>query len=66
MIDLEEAAQRLGLSVSTVRRLVRDGELTAYRIGKQIRLRPEEVDAFVNANAIRVQPAARRESESDE
>lgn len=53
MIDVEEAAKRLGLSVSTVRRMVRDGTLPAYKLGKQWRFKPEELTAYVEANRIK-------------
>lgn len=48
--SLQEAAERLGVSVSTIRRLVADGKLTGYRLGSRIlRVRPEEVDKTLQA-----------------
>ncbi|WP_277627920.1 helix-turn-helix domain-containing protein [Arsenicicoccus dermatophilus] len=46
-MSIPAAAERLGVSDKTVRRLISEGKLPAYRIGaKTIRLRPEDVDAL--------------------
>jgi excisionase family DNA binding protein len=50
MLDIETAAQQLGVSVKTIRRLVQEKELPAYRIGRQLRFKPEELDAFLEEN----------------
>ncbi len=43
--SLQDAADRLGVSVDTIRRLISDGKLTGYRLGRRIlRVCPEEVD----------------------
>jgi excisionase family DNA binding protein len=44
MYSLEQVAERLGLHVRTVRSYVRSGRLKAVRIGKQYRVRPEELE----------------------
>lgn len=43
----DEVAERLGLHVRTVRGYLRDGRLTAVRIGKQYRIAREDLDAFL-------------------
>lgn len=43
---LKQAAERTGLTERTLRRRIADGALTAYRSGRAIRLRPEDVDAL--------------------
>ena len=49
---LKQAAERTGLTERTLRRRIADGKLTAYRSGRVIRLRPEDVDAlFTPTNA---------------
>lgn len=35
-----------GVSSATVRNLVRSGQLKAFRIGRQIRIRPEHVEEY--------------------
>jgi len=45
LLDLRAGAERLGLSVSTIRRMVSRGDLTAYRVGpKLLRLDADELD----------------------
>ena len=50
LVCIRDAAHALGVSVSTVRRLVRDRELAVTRIGRQLRIRSEEVAALVTRN----------------
>lgn len=48
-----EAAQALGVSVQTVRRLVDSGELPAVRYGRGRRMvRAEDIDAYKRASAV--------------
>jgi excisionase family DNA binding protein len=42
-----DAATYLRCSVSTVRRLVHAGELPHYRLGKMVRFRRSEIDAWL-------------------
>lgn len=45
LITLADAAQRLSVSVRTVRRLIAHGYLTGYRVGpRSIRVHPDDVD----------------------
>ncbi len=52
VLDIAAAAACLGVSVSTVRRLVRAGTLPAFRVGRQLRFRVEELDAYLEASRI--------------
>lgn len=45
---LQQASQRVQLGERTLRRYIAQGRLTAYRAGRAIRLRPEDVDALFN------------------
>jgi excisionase family DNA binding protein len=56
MLDIEEARTRLDLSDSTVRRLVKEGKLRAYRIGRRLKFRPEDLDAYVEAQVYQPKP----------
>lgn len=47
LLTVEDAARDLGLSVSTVRRSIKAGELGVVRIGRAVRVRPEDVRRFV-------------------
>lgn len=42
----ETLAQRWGVSSTTIRTLVRTGQLRAFRVGRQIRIRPADVVAY--------------------
>ena len=48
LLTLEDACERLQVSEATIRRLVKDGELRVVRIGRAIRVRPEDLDAFID------------------
>ena len=52
MLDIEAVAERLGISVSTVRALVRKGELPAYKVGGQLRFERDEVEAYLAARRV--------------
>ncbi|WP_416063476.1 helix-turn-helix domain-containing protein [Rhodococcus indonesiensis] len=44
-VSIADAAERLGVSTDTIRRLISSGELAAYRVRNAIRLKTEDVDA---------------------
>lgn len=46
LITLQQAADSTQLSARTLRRYIAEGRLTAYRAGRTIRLKPEDVDAL--------------------
>jgi excisionase family DNA binding protein len=52
LLTIDEVRSRLNVSVSTVRRLVRDGKLRAYRVGGRLRFKPEEVAAYVDSQLV--------------
>lgn len=46
VLTLEQAAERWQVSTRTLRRRIAEGRLTAYRHGRAIRLKPEDVDTL--------------------
>jgi len=58
MYSVEQVANLLGLHVKTVRTYVRDGRLTAVRIGKQYRISREDLEGFTGHPV----PASARET----
>jgi len=49
LLDRHEAAEFLGVSSSTVYRLLRKGDLRAYRVGHQIRLTQTDIENYLRA-----------------
>lgn len=47
MLSLEEVAYRLNVSVQTVRRLIESGQLRGVKVGKQWRVRQEDLDDYI-------------------
>ena len=51
-MSTQEAAERLGITVRTLYRLIDHGELAAYKFGRVIRLQQADVDGFITASRI--------------
>jgi excisionase family DNA binding protein len=47
LLDLPAAAELIGVSLSTVKRLVAAGDLTAVKVGRLTRIRREDAEAYV-------------------
>lgn len=52
LLTIDNVSERLSVSISTVRRIVREGLLPAYRVGGRLRFKLHEVDAYVDAQRI--------------
>jgi excisionase family DNA binding protein len=48
LLTAQEVADRLNVSLRTVRRLIAQKKLAIVRIGKAVRVRPEAVAAFID------------------
>jgi excisionase family DNA binding protein len=53
-LSTAEAASRLGITPRTLYRFIDEGQLPAYRFGRVIRLKANEVDDFIDA--CRIEP----------
>lgn len=53
-LSTAEAAKRLGITSRTLYRFIDQGDLPAYRFGRVIRLKEDEVDRFIEA--CRIEP----------
>ena len=53
LLTVNEVAQRLRLHEMTVRRQIRSGQLPAVRVGRRIRVREEDLEAFMEPPGIR-------------
>ena len=49
MITIAQAAEEWQVGERTLRRYIAQGRLRAYRMGRLLRLRPEDVDALFTA-----------------
>lgn len=47
LMDVEEAADYVGLSTFTVRRLAKNGALPAAKIGRAYRFKKEDIDSYL-------------------
>lgn len=50
MHTAKEIAEKLNVSVMSVHRFVRDGLITAYKIGNQVRITEEDYQAYLERN----------------
>ena len=51
-LSTNQAADRLGVSLRTLYKFIDEGSVAAYKFGRVIRLRDNEVDAFIAASRI--------------
>ncbi len=45
---VEQVAEMLQVSVQTVRRLIKEKKLKAFRVGTQLRIKKEDLDAYTS------------------
>ncbi|MFN0090129.1 MAG: helix-turn-helix domain-containing protein [Acidimicrobiales bacterium] len=50
LLSCADAAELLGIQPNTLRRLIEHGRLPAYRVGRLVKLRPEDLDEYVRRN----------------
>lgn len=48
-LNTAETARRLGVTPRTLYRFIDEGQLPAYRFGRVIRLKQDEVEAFIDS-----------------
>lgn len=53
LLSPQRTADRLNVSLKTVRRLIASGSLPAYRIGRQFRISEEALAHFISARRVR-------------
>lgn len=52
LVTVAEVAKALSVSQQTVFRAIQEGKLKAFKIGRQIRIRPKAVNDYVACSAI--------------
>lgn len=47
LMTIPEVAERLQVSIKTIRRWIASGDLPTVRLGSQIRIQPKDLDIFL-------------------
>jgi excisionase family DNA binding protein len=55
LLTVAEVADLLRVSNMTVYRLIKAGDLAAIRVGKNYRIRRDDLDAYLNAGSVQVE-----------
>lgn len=50
LLTIKETADHLRVCVKTVRRRIKDGEITASRVGGQLRVRERDLQSYLDRN----------------
>jgi len=50
MYKVEDVQRRLGVGRATAYKLISSGEIPSYRVGRVLRVNPEDVDRFLARN----------------
>ena len=53
LLTIREAAERLGVSIETVRRRIKAGELRVIRDRRIIRIHPDDLESYIAIRRIR-------------
>ena len=53
LLDIEDLADRLGVSVRYVRRLVAERRIGYIKVGHLVRFEPEQVERWIDHNRVR-------------
>ena len=53
LLNAQDVAAALNIGLSTVYQLVERGELPSIRIGRSVRIRPEDLEKFIESKAQR-------------
>lgn len=51
-LSTADAAKRIGITPRTLYRFIDQGDIAAYRFGRVIRLKQDEVDSFIEGSRI--------------
>lgn len=58
LLTVTEAAERLGTSTRFVRRLIAERRIAFNKVGRHVRLSPDDLEAFIRAG--RIEPWSHR------
>jgi excisionase family DNA binding protein len=63
-LNTDQAAKRLGITARTLYRFIDEGQVPAYRFGRVIRLKQDDVDQFIEE--CRINPGSLGSGSSDD
>lgn len=66
LLDVTAAAELLGVSVSTIRRMIRVGELEHVRRGRLVRVERSTLDSWIEAHRVEADPPQRSRTAADD
>jgi excisionase family DNA binding protein len=52
-LGTQDAARQLGITARTLYRLINEGEIPAYKLGRVLRLKLSDVEAYLDAARVR-------------
>jgi excisionase family DNA binding protein len=52
LLSIEQAAERLGTSKRFVRRLIAERRIAYMKLGRHVRIDPDDLDAFITAGRV--------------
>ncbi len=53
LLSIKEVTEILGISRATIYRMIDAGEIKAYKIGKGVRFKQEEIEEYVDSKQIK-------------
>jgi excisionase family DNA binding protein len=65
MLDIYKVAKILDTSPTTVRRILRDGELPSFRVGALWRIKEEDLEAYMDTSPYTPKPKTNLNNESE-
>lgn len=65
LLTILEVAEAIKVSEKTVRRLIKSGDLTAYKVGErgQLRVKDQDLEHYVEAQRVRVEETTNQDGE---
>ena len=59
LLDVDQAADRLGTSVRFIRRLIAERRIPYIKLGRHVRISTADLDSFIAAGRVEPPPASR-------
>ena len=50
-LSAQDVAEMLGVSKSTIYNLIKNGDITSYKVGRKVRFTEDDVKSYINRSA---------------